>query len=41
MSTKTLQDMGLPKVSHIISGFHGWKDDELPVETYEPKDKNA
>jgi rhodanese-related sulfurtransferase len=26
LSAKTLKDMGLPKVSHIESGFGGWKE---------------
>ena len=25
LATKTLQDMGLPKVAHIAGGFSGWK----------------
>ena len=35
MSAKTLKDMGLPRVSHIESGFGGWKEDGLPVVDYE------
>lgn len=31
MSAATLKDMGLEKVSHIESGFNGWKDAGLPV----------
>jgi len=31
LSAKTLKDMGLPRVSHIESGFGGWKDAGLPV----------
>ena len=37
LSTKTLQDMGLPKVSHIVTGFAGWKEDGLPVQDYQPR----
>jgi 3-mercaptopyruvate sulfurtransferase SseA len=37
LAAQTLQDMGLPKVSHIVTGFHGWKEDGLPVEAYAPK----
>lgn len=35
LSTKTLQDMGMKKISHIESGFGGWKADDMPIETYE------
>lgn len=35
MSAKTLKDMGLPKVSHIATGFNGWVEDGLPVQTWE------
>ena len=35
MSAKTLSDMGLEKVSHIISGFNGWKEAGLPVVDYD------
>ena len=35
MSAKTLKDMGLPKVSHIESGFKGWKEAGLPVVDYD------
>jgi rhodanese-related sulfurtransferase len=31
LSAKTLKDMGLPRVSHIATGFAGWRDDGLPV----------
>jgi len=30
-----LKDMGLPKVSHIVSGFAGWVEAELPIVDYE------
>jgi hypothetical protein len=36
LSAKTLQDMGLPKVSHIITG---WKEAGFPVEEWKPKEK--
>jgi len=35
LSAKTLKDMGLPKVSHIVSGFKGWKEAGLPVVDYD------
>lgn len=35
MSAKTLKDMGMPKVSHIISGFRGWKEAGYPVVDYD------
>lgn len=35
MSAKTLKDMGLPKVSHIESGFGGWKAAGYPVVDYD------
>jgi rhodanese-related sulfurtransferase len=31
LAAKTLKDMGLPRVSHIDSGFNGWRDAGLPV----------
>ena len=35
LSTKTLKDMGMEKISHIETGFGGWQADEMPIETYE------
>jgi len=35
LAAKALQDMGLPKVSHIESGFGGWKEYGMPVVTYD------
>jgi 3-mercaptopyruvate sulfurtransferase SseA len=35
LSAKTLKDMGLPKVSHIESGFRGWRDAGFPVVDYD------
>ncbi|UZG44978.1 rhodanese-like domain-containing protein [Caldimonas thermodepolymerans] len=32
LATKTLQDMGLPKVAHIDGGFTAWKAAGAPVE---------
>ena len=32
LSAKTAQDMGLPNVSHVESGFGGWKKAGGPVE---------
>jgi rhodanese-related sulfurtransferase len=34
LSAKTLKDMGLERVSHIVTGFRGWKDAGLPVVDY-------
>lgn len=31
MSAKTLKDMGLERVSHIVTGFGGWKEAGFPV----------
>jgi rhodanese-related sulfurtransferase len=39
LSTKTLQDMGLPKVAHIDGGFTAWKAAGAPVATKEAKAK--
>ena len=30
-----LQDMGMEKVSHIDTGFTGWLDAGLPIQTYD------
>ena len=35
LSTKTLQDMGLPRVAHIETGFAGWKEDGMPISDYD------
>ncbi len=35
LATKQLQDMGLPRVSHVETGFTGWAEDGLPVISYE------
>ena len=35
LSAKTLLDMGVPRVSHIDTGFAGWESDGLPVVTYD------
>ena len=35
MSVKTLNEMGLTRATHIESGFHGWKDDGLPIVSYD------
>ncbi|MEZ5236924.1 MAG: hypothetical protein AB7W59_03630 [Acidimicrobiia bacterium] len=34
MSAKLLKDMGLERVSHVVTGFRGWKDAGLPVVDY-------
>ena len=31
LATKTLQDMGFPRVSHLEGGFSAWKQEGLPV----------
>lgn len=35
LAAKALQDMGLPKVSHIETGFGGWRADGLDVVDYD------
>ena len=35
MSAKLLKDMGLEKVSHIVTGFNGWKEDGFRTVNYE------
>ncbi len=35
LSTQTLKEMGMPKVSHIETGFGGWNADGMPVTDYE------
>ena len=35
LSAKTLLDMGVPRVSHIDTGFAGWEAGGLPVVTYD------
>lgn len=35
MSAKTLKEMGLHRVSHIESGFNGWRQAGLPVVDYD------
>ncbi len=35
LSTETLQEMGMPKVSHVETGFGGWRGDGMPVADYE------
>ncbi|MFT7473753.1 MAG: 3-mercaptopyruvate sulfurtransferase SseA [Verrucomicrobiales bacterium] len=35
MTTKLLQDMGMENVSHIDTGFGGWKEDGLDIEDYD------
>ena len=35
LAAKTLQDMGLGKVSHIETGFGGWRADGLEVVDYD------
>jgi rhodanese-related sulfurtransferase len=41
LATKTLQDMGLPKVAHIDGGFSAWKAAGAPVGTKAPKADQA
>jgi len=35
LSAKLLKDMGLEKVSHIATGFAGWKSDGFDTVDYE------
>ena len=35
LACKALKDMGVPRVSHIETGFTGWRDDGLPLTDYE------
>ncbi|MCP4959111.1 MAG: rhodanese-like domain-containing protein [Actinomycetia bacterium] len=35
LSCKVLSDMGLPKVSHIETGFTGWRDDGFELTDYD------
>jgi rhodanese-related sulfurtransferase len=35
LSAKLLKDMGLEKVSHIVTGFGGWKSDGFATVDYE------
>ena len=37
LATKTLQDMGVPKVAHIEGGFGAWKKAGAPVQERAPK----
>lgn len=37
LATKTAQDMGLDKVSHLAGGFTAWRDDGHAVEKIERK----
>ena len=37
LSTLAVQQMGLPKVAHIVDGFSGWKKAEGPIEEKEKK----
>lgn len=35
LAAKVVQDMGLPKVAHVETGFGGWKQDGMPVVDYD------
>lgn len=35
LATKALQDMGVERLSHIETGFTGWKADGLPITDYD------
>jgi len=37
LATKAVQDMGLPRVSHIATGFKGWVEAGGPVERKTPQ----
>jgi len=39
LTTKTVQDMGLPRVAHIGEGFRGWKDSGATTEEVQPRQK--
>ncbi|MEM9622871.1 MAG: rhodanese-like domain-containing protein [Pseudomonadota bacterium] len=39
LTTKTVQDMGLPRVAHIGDGFRGWKDSGGATEEVQPKQR--
>jgi len=41
LATKTVQDMGLPRVAHIEGGFTAWKAAGAPVAAYEKPTKKA
>lgn len=41
LATATLQDMGLPHVSHMEGGFKAWKEAGLPVAEKPAKEKKA
>ncbi|MBB6592262.1 rhodanese-like domain-containing protein [Ralstonia solanacearum] len=41
LATKTVQDMGLPRVAHIAGGFTAWKAAGAPVAAYAKPTKNA
>ncbi len=35
LAAQIVQDMGLPKVSHVETGFGGWKEDGMEVVDYD------
>lgn len=35
LSTQLLKDMGVEKVTHVDTGFAGWKSDEMPIEDHD------
>ncbi len=41
LATKTVQDMGLPRVAHIAGGFTAWTAAGAPVAAYAKPTKNA
>ena len=41
LATKAVQDMGLPRVTHIGDGFRGWKDAGGATEEVQPRGQKA
>ncbi len=35
LAAKAMQDMGLENVSHVETGFAGWRDDGMPIQPYD------
>lgn len=35
LSAKTLDEMGMSKISHIVGGFNAWRDDGLAVSSHD------
>ena len=41
LATETLQEMGVPKISHLEGGFSAWKNAQLPTVTKASKPHSA